>query len=367
MSQAHDPRRETDADLAANIQGSSNASPVNTVLRTDERVLARVTDGIYRQPGSAIRELVSNAYDADARRVVIKTDRPRFRTLSVEDDGMGITSAALAHLLHHIGGTAKRSGEGAKLGIASTEDPTRSPLGRRLIGKIGIGLFSVSQLTHRFQLITKTAGDPFRTIAVVVLRQYSDESAPTPDEQGQHESGLVTIWRERATDVDTHGTTIILTDIRRQTRDTLQSRDLWVAIDADRKLAPAKAKDLRPPEFHIGHVRMDDADVLQSYGGDHNSLPWSREDRPDVAFEKLVKAVWQHVERGTPNPQLERIFDYYLRMVWQLSLAIPAPYVSGNPFDLPLQDKLSLYEMPQSGRATPTSSSNSPTTGQFVG
>ena len=228
-----------------------------------------------------------------------------------------------------------------------------SPLGRRLIGKIGIGLFSVSQLTHRFQIITKTAGDPFRTIAVVVLRQYSDESAPTPDEQGQHESGLVTIWRERATDVDSHGTTIILTDIRPQTRDTLQSRDLWVAIDADRELVPAEAKDLRPPEFHIGHVRLDDADVLQSYGGDHNSLPWSREDRPDVAFEKLVKAVWQHVDRGPPNPQLERIFDYYLRMVWQLSLAIPAPYVAGNPFDLPLQDKLSLYEMPQSGRATP--------------
>ena len=353
MSQAHDPRRETDAELAADIQGSSNASPVNTVLRTDERVLARVTDGIYRQPGSAIRELVSNAYDADARRVVIKTDRPRFHTLSVEDDGMGMTSAALAHLLHHIGGSAKRSGEGAKLGIASTEDPTRSPLGRRLIGKIGIGLFSVSQLTYRFQIITKTAGDPFRTIAVVVLRQYSDESAPTPDEQGQHESGLVTIWRERATDIDSHGTTIILTGIRRQTRDTLQSRDLWVAIDADRELAPSEAKDLRPPEFHIGHVRLDDADVLQSYGGDHNSLPWSREDRPDVAFEKLVKAVWQHVDRGTPNPQLERIFDYYLRMVWQLSLAIPAPYVSGNPFELPLQDKLSLYEMPQSGRATP--------------
>ena len=147
-----------DADLAAGIESSSSEAPVNTVLRTDERVLARVTDGIYRQPGSAIRELVSNAYDADAKQVVIKTDRPRFHTLSVEDDGMGMTPAALAHLLHHIGGSAKRSPEGADLGIASTADPTRSPLGRRLIGKIGIGLFSVSQLTHRFQIITKTAG-----------------------------------------------------------------------------------------------------------------------------------------------------------------------------------------------------------------
>ena len=353
MSPADDPRREADAGLAADIEGSSSETPVITVLRTDERVLARVTDGIYRQPGSAIRELVSNAYDADAKQVVIRTDRPRFHTLSVEDDGIGMTPAALAHLLHHIGGSAKRSREGAELGIASTDDPTRSPLGRRLIGKIGIGLFSVSQLTHRFQIITKTAGDPFRTIAVVVLRQYSDESAPTPDEQGQHESGLVTIWREPATDVDSHGTTIILTDIRTETRDTLQSQNLWVAIDADRELVPATAKDLRPPKFHIGRVRPDDADVLQSDGGDHNSLPWSRDDRPGDAFEKLVKAVWQHVDRGTPNPQLERIFDYYLRMVWHLSLAIPAPYVSGNPFDLPLQDKFYLFEMPQADRAAP--------------
>ena len=252
---------------------------------------------------------------------------------------MGMTPAALAHLLHHIGGSAKRSLEGAKLGIASTEDPTRSPLGRRLIGKIGIGLFSVSQLTQRFQIITKTAADRFRTVAVVVLRQYSDEGTPTRDEQGQQESGLVTIWREPASDVDSHGTTINLTDIRPQTRETLQSRDLWATIDADRSLAPAETKDLRPPEFHIGRVRLDDADVLQRDGGDLNSLPWSRDDRPDVAFEKLVKAVWQHADRGTPNPQLERISDYYLRIVWQLSLAIPAPYVSGNPFDLPLQDK----------------------------
>ena len=354
MSTPHNPRQETDAALAGGIQGSSSTSPVNTVLRTDERVLARVTDGIYRQPGSAIRELVSNAYDADAKQVVIKTDRPRFRTLSVEDDGMGMTPATLAHLLHHIGGSAKRSREGAELGIASAADPTRSPSGRRLIGKIGIGLFSVSQLTHRFQIITKTDGDHFRTIALVVLRQYSDEGAPPPNAEGEYEAGLVTIWREPAADADSHGTTIILTDIRPQTRDTLQSRDRWAAVDSNPILAPGEARALRPFDFHIGRVRPDDADVLQiDADASYNSLPWARDDRPEVAFEKLVEAVWRHVDRGTPNPQLERIFDYYLRMVWQLSLAIPVPYVLGNPFDLPLQDKLSLFELPQSGRAAP--------------
>ena len=343
------PLSHRDEKLAEDIRDSTSEAPVIDVLRTDERVLARVTDGIYRQPGSAIRELVSNAYDADAKRVVIKTDRPRFSTLSVEDDGIGMTPSALAYLLHHIGGSAKRSHEGAELGIANTSDPTLSPSGRRLIGKIGIGLFSISQLTRRFQIITKTEDDPYRTIAVVVLRQYSDESDLTPDEQGQHESGRVTIWREPAADVDSHGTKIILNDIRPQTSHTLQSRDLWLAIDADRKLGPAESKDIRPPEYHIGRVRPDNPDILQSDRGYHDSLPWSHADGPADAFEKLVKAVWRQVDRGTPNPQLERIFDYYLRMVWQLSLAIPAPYVSGNPFDLPLQDKLSLFELPQSG------------------
>ena len=361
MSPAQEPRQKTDADLADSIRGSSSESPVSTVLHTDERVLARVTDGIYRQPGSAIRELVSNAYDADAKRVVIKTDRPRFHTLSVEDDGMGMTPAALAHLLHHIGGSAKRSREGAELGIANASDPALSPLGRRLIGKIGIGLFSVAQLTHRFQIITKTAGDPFRTIAVVVLRQYSDEGAPTADEEGEYEAGLVTIWREPAADAASHGTTIVLTDIRPQTRDTLQSRDLWVAVDSDRALAPDEARNLSPPDFHIGRVRADDPDLLQSDDGappqgddeTYNNLPWSREDPPAVAFRKLVQTVWQHADQSTPNPQIERIFDYYLRMVWQLSLAIPAPYVLGNPFDLPLQDKSYLFELPQVGGAPP--------------
>ena len=349
---------DEDAKLIVDIEASRSEAPHYDVLRTDERVLARVTDGIYRQPGSAIRELMSNAYDADAKRVVIRTDRPRFRTLSVEDDGIGMTPAALARLLHHIGGSAKRLREGADLGITSHNDPTRSPSGRRLIGKIGIGLFSVSQLTRRFQIITKTYGDPFRTVAWVVLRQYSDENAAERNEQGEYEAGKVTIWREPAADPDSHGTTIILTDIRPQSRDTLRSRDIWATIDVDSASGPADARNLTPPDFHIGRVRQDQGqgrdDILQGDPDAQTRLPWSRGDQPKIAFEKLVNTVWQYVDRGTPNPRLDQIFDYYLRMVWQLSLAIPVPYVSGSPFDLPFQDNLYLYEMPQSSRAAPT-------------
>lgn len=162
--------------LVASIRASHGTENiVQTTLRTDERVIARVTDGIYRQPGSALRELISNAYDADATRVVINTDAPRFERISVEDDGHGMGPEALAHMLLHIGGSAKRSEAGPGLGVTASHNPMCSPSGRRLIGKIGIGLFSVSQLTHTFQIITKVKDDDHRTVATVALRQYADE------------------------------------------------------------------------------------------------------------------------------------------------------------------------------------------------
>src|SRR5579859_5417636 len=138
-------------ELVQRLQkAKTRAEVLSTRLTTDRQVIARITDGIYRQPASAFRELISNAYDADATRVVIQTDAPRFDKITVEDDGIGMNLEALVHLLFHIGGSAKRSPEGQRLGLTS-KDPDRSPGGRKLIGKIGIGLFSVSQLTQSLQ------------------------------------------------------------------------------------------------------------------------------------------------------------------------------------------------------------------------
>ncbi|WOI47098.1 ATP-binding protein [Acidovorax sp. BLS4] len=326
--------------LVASIRASHGTENiVQTTLRTDERVIARVTDGIYRQPGSALRELISNAYDADATRVVINTDAPRFERISVEDDGHGMGPEALAHLLLHIGGSAKRSEAGPGLGVTAPHDPMCSPGGRRLIGKIGIGLFSVSQLTHTFQIITKVKDDDHRTVATVALRQYADEElALSQDgEKRKFESGKVNIWREKAADVNSHGTTIILTSIRPQARDTLRSREIWNAIEQNEAQSNAEEKQaIEPPQFHIGRVDPS-GELLKKTAGKTWALPWEKGDPPTDAFAKLVQCVWDEVERSTPNPQLDRIFDYYLRMVWQLSLAVPLPYVDGHLFDMDLE------------------------------
>ena len=324
--------------------GSENL--VSTTLKTDERVIARVTDGIYRQPGSALRELIVNAYDADATQVVVKTDAPRFGRIEVTDNGRGMSPDVLSHLLFHIGGSAKRHEDGRALGITAENNSLHSPGGRRLIGKIGIGLFSVSQLTRSFQIITKMQGDDFRTVATIILRQYADEEG-VAEEGGKHkyESGKVNIWREKAVDIDSHGTTIVLTNIRPQARDTLQSREIWSLIEREAELAEAEElQAIEPPRFHIGRVDST-GNLLVKSRNEHLALPWNNSDKPDVAFRKLVQAVWDEVGCSSPNQKLDDIFDYYLRMVWQLALAVPVPYVENHLFDMSLKGCAEVFEL----------------------
>lgn len=327
------------------LKSDSSSNVVQTRLQTDERVIARVTDGIYRQPASAIRELISNAYDADATRVIVKTDAPRFEKITVEDNGHGMSPQTLAHLLMHIGGSAKRNELGKKMGVTDSKDPNLSPNGRQLIGKIGIGLFSVAQLTYSFQIITKTKGDAHRTIATVALKQYSDEHIEATKKEKEYESGTVNIWRERATDVDAHGTSIVLTKIRPQAKDTLRSREIWSIVERNEELSdPDEKQSIDPPKYHIGQVTAQ-TEILRKNGDSFTSLPWGASDTPEQAFRRLVECVWDEASSSNPNPQLERLFDYYLRMVWQISLALPIPYVNGHLFDAAQNGDFELFEL----------------------
>lgn len=321
-------KEPADQDLAARIlQTEVSGEAVATVLTTDDRVIARVTDGIYRQPASALRELISNAYDADATRVIIRTDAPRFDEISVEDNGLGMSVDALARTLHHIGGSAKRHEDGSVLGITSSHDTNLSPGGRPLIGKIGIGMFSVSQLTHSFQIITKVKNDNYRTIATVALRQYSDESEAFET----FESGKVNVWREPAQDLEAQGTTIILNKIRPHAQNLLRSKELWAAVAEFQPTSEEEIPMINPPKYHVG--RVDESGELLA---EESKIPWLSEDSPEDAFRKLVDAVWDEYNIGNVSPQLDKLFDNYLYMIWQIGLSIPTNYVDGHLFDMDL-------------------------------
>jgi len=55
------------------------------------KVFGHLSQGLYRTPAGAIKELISNSFDADASLVRIHTGFPRFETFSCEDDGTGMS------------------------------------------------------------------------------------------------------------------------------------------------------------------------------------------------------------------------------------------------------------------------------------
>lgn len=336
------PKKE-EKQLICEIEARQDSGELSFAkLRTDERVLARITDGIYRQPSSALRELISNAYDADATTVVIQTDAPRFQQITVRDDGNGMDVASLARLIHHIGGSTKRRKEGADYNTTSS-DPTRSPSGRRLIGKIGIGLFSVAQLTRHFQIVTKVAGSKHRLVAEVVLNNYTEDgkiSHGVSDDDDTVESGDVAIRSVPADDEHTHGTEIILMDLRPQSIDLLRSKDVWDYVNRTEPDDQGIMLAQKVPSFHIGLLDpTGERYVVQPH------VPWSSADPPSARFEKLFQGIVDEIGVSTSDPKLESSLDNYFRAIWNLSLAAPIDYLEEHPFNLGVTDEPTLYEL----------------------
>jgi hypothetical protein len=345
-------RLDIEADLSAWLADDvNNGQVVQTQLEASDRVIARVTDGIYREPASALRELISNAWDADATSVNILTDAPRFSRIYVRDNGRGMTHETLSRLLKNIGGSAKRREDGAALGITSPTDSDRTPSGRPLIGKIGIGLFSISQLSRRFQIITKVEGADYRLIAEIKLRTYSDSSVVENDAEDDdtYVTGTVLIRREHSSDISAHGTDIILDDVKPLVRNILRSADRWEGVIA--KDVAWEAQDLEAwsnmraerPVFHSGYI----GEVVTNSGSPtilsiEAKLPWQASDPADIRMSKLMDAVEGEFSR-LDRPDLISTLDTYLNMIWSLGLSAPVSYVGKHPFDLSAEDNINLY------------------------
>lgn len=348
--------------------GDSGAA-VSAVLKTDERVFARITDGIYREPASALRELIANAYDADATEVRIETDAPRFSRIVIRDNGYGLTADALVHVICHIGGSLKRSLKGKEFHVVNDSDPTLSPKNRKLIGKLGIGLFSVSQLTHHLCIVTKVKGENVRRVCDILLMPQRDERLNSEKEDDEKFiTGKVQITTISAPDLDTHGTEITLLEIRPFVRESLQSTALWTSISPEPPISPEESvtalvpvkneseeiNDLaeedddfidRPsiPEFHIGRVSRADPEFLVV----QPKVPWNVGDSPSECFEKLVSGI-QKLDTGDSKAEkikLNNVLDTYFKTIWTLSLSIPIPYLAEHPFSLTNDAEIDVYSL----------------------
>jgi hypothetical protein len=141
-------------------------TPKTQPIVAAQKIIADISSGVYRSPAAALKELVSNAYDADATRVTITTDPPYFRALTIQDDGSGMSIEKFLDVITHIGGSRKRV------------DYQVSPKFKRpLIGRIGIGMLAVAQLGYRFYVSSSVFGEPNRFVAEVDLEPFHKDDA----------------------------------------------------------------------------------------------------------------------------------------------------------------------------------------------
>src|SRR5260370_388886 len=127
-------------------------------IRVHEKALAHLSRGLYRSPASALRELVSNAWDANATTVTINTNYPNFYQLSVEDDGIGFNKSDFEQLMQGgIGNSQKRPSD-----LQLIND-------RPVIGRFGIGMLGIAPVCGAFIGTSKptAASEEFRPPAPV--------------------------------------------------------------------------------------------------------------------------------------------------------------------------------------------------------
>ena len=235
-------------------------------IRVHEKALAHLSRGLYRSPASAIRELVSNAWDANATEIRIGTNYPNFLEVRVEDNGDGFTKDEFDKLMGGgIGTSAKR--------------PQREPLAhnRPLIGRLGIGMLGVAQICGGFTIIScPRVGSGFR--ARVTLYDLLKERLDDNDEM---------LVKTQEVDVG---------EYQFETFDSQALRHGTVLVADD--VHPTFARSFQQ-SVRFEHYR-------------EPPLDWSK------ALDIVSKV-----------RSLQELGDYW-RLLWELSAACPVPYLHEN-------------------------------------
>ncbi len=241
-------------------------------IKVNSKILGHMSSGIYGSPASALKELVSNAFDADATRVAITTNWPSFDIITCRDNGSGMAREKFQKIMtEEIGNSAKRVPT-----CGSGNDVTNK--GRPIIGWFGIGMLGIAQICHEFVVIshhreTKTAFSARIRLADFVCEKVGDIS---PHHTTHHRIDVGQFMIEPIDyEPKKAGTCVVASDIR-----------------------SAFIKTFR--------------ETLGEY-----SLP----SKFPVFLNKI------HSARSV------KVLGDYWQMVWELSVTCPLPYLDIGPFD----------------------------------
>ena len=238
-------------------------------LVVSSKVLGHISEGLYRGPAGVLKELVANAFDANATTVWISTGRPVFEVVSVRDDGDGMSLSEFRRVVSGgIGDSEKRAGDGSLIN------------GRRIIGRLGIGMLGVSQISHEFSITSHDRSTKSAFRAYITMRDFRsdilDRDRETRSEgssDGSVEPGGFRVGDYRAEpvpfDESKVGTVIVATDPTEGFRGQL-SEDRPTAL---------------PKDFRVFSSECRKKDVLAT-GSWYNRMIWELASLSPVSYTR---------------------------------------------------------------------------------
>ena len=187
-------------------------------LRPRAHILQRIGNELISSETVAIIELVKNAYDADATRVLVRFQGPLEigqGRIEVMDNGHGMS-------LETIQTTWMEPAT-----LFRKRQQRSEQYGRRVLGEKGIGRFAASRLANNLEVVTRRTGEGREIRALFDWSQFDDEqkyldqaevlweeSAPAEICSG---STIQALWREEQTPESselTHGTILRMEGLR---------------------------------------------------------------------------------------------------------------------------------------------------------
>ncbi len=142
-----------------NHSGTTAPKPYRLPVTVDKSHIVTIGEKLYAQSVELIRELVNNAYDADATKVFVDIQDER---IEVRDDGQGMDLDGLRQYFN-IGSPEK---------VAHNKSPK---FHRDRIGQFGIGKFATLSACNRFEIITQR-GD-FAARVTFDKRDWANETS----------------------------------------------------------------------------------------------------------------------------------------------------------------------------------------------
>ena len=178
-------------------------------MQVSPRIIQLISSGLYRSPASAIKELLSNSFDADAKSTKIyfnfdyKEGEIYLESILVEDDGEGMNLDNLQYAFTHIGGSLK-----------SIDEKSKTSSGREVIGNLGIGILSIASACRAFKIITKKR-DEHRVYTAEVSLDFFDKVQAATETMDKFSIGNVIITSSGVSESDfNHFTKIEIKDFK---------------------------------------------------------------------------------------------------------------------------------------------------------